>query len=226
MRDRLRGADRAGRGAFTLIELAIVTVVVAVLVTLILPAVTRPGRMRARGIPCMNNLKLIGLGFRLFANDNEDKLPWGVSTNQGGSREFLETPFSAFRHFQVISNELSTPWRLLCFRDRQRNGATNWSSFQGNKALSYFVGLDASGSNRSSILSGDRFLGSTHPPTNGLLTLDVLSLLWWTNGAHGGGGNLVKSDLSVEHVESRGLLQALRNSGLATNRLALPLIGP
>ncbi len=174
----------------------------------------------------MNNLKQIGLGFRLFANDNEGKLPREVSTNQGGSREFLETPFSAFRHFQVISNELSTPWKLVCFRDRQRTGATNWSSFLDNQALSYFAALDASETNPSSILSGDRFLESDRSPTNGLLTLDALSRLWWTNSAHGGGGNVVKSDLSVQHVDSRGLLQALRSTGLATNRLALPLIGP
>ncbi len=179
--------------------------------------------MRSR---CSNNLKQIGLAFRIFANDNEEKLPWAVSTNQGGSREFLEVPFSAFRHFVVMSNELGTPRLLVCPDDRRRTSASNVSSFRDNTSLSYFAGLDASDTNPVSFLSGDRFLGSTHAPSNGLLTLGSSTPLWWKNSPHGNGGNLALADGSVQQSDSRRLLQALRNTGLATNRLALPLIGP
>ena len=219
----VRGADRGGRGAFTLIELAVVTVVIAILVALVLPAIQRPRGGSRTG--CVNNLKQVGLAFRIFANDNEEKLPWEVSTNQGGSREFVDAPFSAFRHFLVMSNELSTPRILVCPKDRQRTSATNFSAFQDNKALRYFAGFDASEVNPASILSGDRFLQSTRAPTNGLLTLSPLSQLWWRNSPHGG-GNVVLGDGRAQQFRSSDLLQALRKAGLATNRLALPLIGP
>jgi prepilin-type N-terminal cleavage/methylation domain-containing protein/prepilin-type processing-associated H-X9-DG protein len=221
----VRGADRGGRGAFTLIELAIVTVVIAVLVALILPAVMRP-RMRTKRTGCVNNLKQVGLAFRIFANDNGERLPWEVATNQGGSREFVDVPFSAFHHFLVMSNELSTPRVLVCPQEQQRTSATNFSTFQGNQALSYFAGFDASDVNPVSILSGDRFLESTRAPTNGLLTLSPLSQLWWRKSPHGNVGNVVMGDGSVQQYRSSDLLRAVRNSGLATNRLALPLIGP
>jgi competence protein ComGC len=213
------------RGAFTLIELAIVTVLVAILVALFLPALAR-ARARPSRVGCINNLKQIGLAFRIFATDNEERLPWEVSTNQGGSREFVDVPFSAFRHFLVMSNELSTPRILLCPDDQLRTGATNWHSFRDNQALGYFAGFDASASNPLSILTGDRFLGSKQAPTNDLLTLNSQSPLWWTNSPHRYGGNVAMGDGSVQPLNSDRLLQALRNSGLATNRLALPLIRP
>ena len=222
--DGIRGADRGGRSAFTLIELAIVTVVIAVLVALVLPTLMRPS-MRSK-VACTNNLKQVGLAFHIFANDNNERLPWEVSTNRGGSREFVDVPFSAFRQFQVMSNELSTPRVLVCPQDQQRTTATNFSTFLGNKALSYFAGFDASDVNPVSILSGDRFLESTRSPTNGLLTLGPLSQLWWRKSPHGNVGNVLMGDGSVQALSSSGLLQTLRSAGLATNRLALPLIGP
>ncbi len=220
-----RRLEAPGRRAFTLIELAIITAVIAVLVALVLPAMMGP-RRHTKAEFCSNNLKQIGLAFRIFANDNEEKLPWAVSTNQGGSREFLDVPFFAFRHFVAMSNELNTPRVILCPQDEGRPRATNWVSVRDNRSLSYFAGLDASGTNPASFLSGDRFLGSTRAPTNGLLTLSSRSLLWWTNSAHAYGGNLAFGDGSVQQLTSRALLQALRNARLATNRLALPLIGP
>jgi prepilin-type N-terminal cleavage/methylation domain-containing protein len=211
--------------AFTLIEVVVVTVVIAILVVIFLPALAR-SKARASRTSCTNCEKQIGLAFRIFANDNDDKFPWDVSTNEGGSREFRGVPFSAFQHFRVMSNELSTPRVVVCPDDRDRTPATNWAVAHDNSTLSYFAGLDATETNPASFLSGDRVLGSTRAPTNGLLTLVPSSSLWWKNSPHGVGGNLVMGDGSVQQLTSRSLLQLLRTNGLATNRLALPLIGP
>jgi hypothetical protein len=223
---RLRGEVASQtRGAFTLVELVIVTVVVAVLIAVLLPAVMGPPHHHPMSY-CVSNLKQVGLGFRIFANDNNERLPWQVSTNEGGSREYVDAPFSAFHHFRVMSNELSTPRVLLCDADRERKLATNYSAFTGNHSLSYFVGLDASDLNPASFLSGDRFLGSARAPSNGVLTLAPGTPLWWTNSPHKFGGNLVMGDGSFQQLNSRSLLQLLRTKGVATNRLALPLLEP
>ena len=64
---------RSRRG-FTLIELLVVISVVALLVSMLLPAVAMV-RQAARASVCASNLRQIGLGFQAYANDNEDAYP-------------------------------------------------------------------------------------------------------------------------------------------------------
>jgi hypothetical protein len=89
----------------------------------------------AKSEKCENNLKNIGLAFRFFATDNGDRFPFNVSTNDGGSMEFRRAGIqgydaNAFRHFQVMSNELSTPKILICPADAKKHEATNWSELR------------------------------------------------------------------------------------------------
>ena len=68
MKTCLRPRRSAG---FTLIELL---VVIAILAAMLLPALGR-AKLKAQGILCMNNGKQMMLAWRMFIDDNSDKVP-------------------------------------------------------------------------------------------------------------------------------------------------------
>ena len=105
-----------GVSAFSLIELLVVIAVIAIMAALLLPALANT-KEHARSIACRNNMKQLALAFLMYAEDNDDTLPWpsaagrtiksNFELNKEYSADWCATPAEmAGQDFSVSSADL------------------------------------------------------------------------------------------------------------------------
>jgi prepilin-type processing-associated H-X9-DG protein len=213
---------KRGLSGLSLVELLVMLGVIAVLAGILLPAISRPkGQPKAPIIKCVNNLKNVGLAFRIFATDNNDHFPPSVMMSNGVGLTSIEL----LRIFGYLSNELSTPKLLHCPSDTKRETASDRINFDTMtlKNISYFTSLSADEKFPQVILGGDRNLTTNGVELRtGLFALRTNSQAGWSKRIHNGRGNLVMSDGSVQQASSNRLKEVVMDQGIETNYLVIP----
>ena len=206
--------QRAWSG-FTLLELLLVAVIIAILAALMLPVLSKT-KGRSLQIECLSQLRQVGVASLTFAHDHGDRFPFQVPVKDGGTLELVKSAspdgadiFFAFRHFQALSNELGVARLLRCPSD-SRTGATTFEELR-NDNISYFLAVTADPSKPDSLLAGDRNIMARSSGSGAILKLTALEGAKWTSAIHEFKGNLLFAGGHVERTANQGLQVALQN---------------
>lgn len=217
-RSRTPPQIRFGCAAFTRTELIVLIAVLSIL-ALMMALVIAPTRLKQQRRECVNNLKNIGLAFRVCCSDSSDRFPFDYSIKDGGTQEYT----NVWQHFLALTNELSHPKILFCPASNKKT-AVSWQTL-ADKNISYFIGITAAETYPQSILSGDTgFLIDGQPPTSNPISIspNFNGNIDYPNSIHSAVGNICMGDGSVQQLTANRLKQAVRNTGLDTNILLLP----
>jgi hypothetical protein len=124
---------------------------------MLLPALAK-AKSKAQSVACVNNMKQICLAARVWSLDHGDQFCFNVSTSTGGSLESCQPggdnyDRNAFLHFQVMSNELTTPKILVCPEDKTKQAAAVFAELQSwNVSYQLRTGKEINDTNPNEVL--------------------------------------------------------------------------
>ena len=174
---------RVARGGFTLIELLVVIAIIAILASMLLPALAR-AKEKAKAIKCVSNEKQIALGYLLYVDDNQSYLPVSSDVNGSPCEWFMEISPYIFREITNVNTLVAKDRVVACPSANLQSGipasVPSVQAYGGYGHNYYYLGSYTSANDRRKISETDKPVetcmnGDGLDPKPGVLN-------WWNLG--------------------------------------------
>jgi hypothetical protein len=156
-----RSPERYGGAGFAVAGLIIgyLSVAYTVLIIAMLVPTFVSAKGRAQTIMCSSQMRQIGLGLTIWADDHQGQFPFNVSTNAGGTKEFVARDNDGFDkhpelHFAALATELGSTKVLVCPLDMSKSPAPDFEHLTSqNVSYRLHVTPEVNTTNRTAVLA-------------------------------------------------------------------------
>jgi len=124
------------RPAFTLIELLVVVAIIALLVAILLPSLSR-AREQARAVKCSSNLHQLAMATTYYAQDNANRLPYILGTDTGDGIP-NHAPYYQYHQIFDFWEYLKDLSIFVCPSARDENSVLNVDAYFDNSPESHY----------------------------------------------------------------------------------------
>ena len=132
---------RAGGLAKAGLVLGYVSIAMSVIFGALLIPIVMKSRDASHRAQCTQQLHQIQNALTVWASDHDSQFPFNVGTNEGGTMDYSQARAdgfdqAAFKHFQVLGGQLSSPAILVCPANKKTSPANNFEKL-GPENITY-----------------------------------------------------------------------------------------
>lgn len=156
--------------AFTLIELLVVISIIALLISILLPALSK-ARLAAQTVTCNSQLRQLGFAAHVYANDHNDSLPSNQGANPGPAALWYHLPDQAniVHYLGFTENYRGEDTVLTCPVAQQVKPTKHWD-FNRTYALNNYARAEVAAD-----LNGSSSISSVKRPTEMMFFMDDIA---------------------------------------------------